>query len=67
MSQDQAREDKAFEGLVVDALRRVDKEDLCIDDVREPNREELAALDLMGPDFIDRLVSGKLEPKVTEI
>lgn len=66
MSQEQAREEKAFEGLVVDALRRVDRDDLCIDDVREPNEEELAALDLLGPDFIDRLVSGKLEAKTAE-
>ena len=66
MSQDQVREERAFEGLVVDALRRVDQEDLCIDDVREPNEEELAALDLLGADFIDRLVSGKLEPKPAE-
>lgn len=65
MSQEQTREDKAFEGLVVDALRRVDKED-CIDDVREPNKKELAALDLLGADFIDRLVSGKLAAKPAE-
>jgi hypothetical protein len=29
--------------------------------VREPNETELAALELLGNDFIDRLVSGKLE------
>jgi len=65
MSQEQAREERAFEGLVVDALRRVDKEDICID-IREPDEEELAALELLGADFIDRLVSGKLEPKAVE-
>ena len=58
MSQGEQREEKAFEALIVDALRRVDREDLCIDDIREPNETELAALELLGEDFVDRLVSG---------
>jgi hypothetical protein len=61
MSQDQAREERAFEALVVEALQRVDREDLCIEGVREPNETELEALELLGDDFVDRLVSGKLE------
>lgn len=66
MSQDQAREERAFEALVVEVLRKFDREDLCIDDVREPNETELAALELLGSDFIDRLVSGKLENDESE-
>lgn len=65
MSQDQAREERAFEALVVEVLRKVDREDLCIDDVREPNETELAALELLGDDFVERLVSGKLETEET--
>ena len=61
MSQDKAREERAFEALVVEASRRIDKEDLCIDHIREPNATELAALELLGDDFVDRLVNGQLE------
>jgi hypothetical protein len=61
MSQGQPREERAFEGLVVDASRRVDHEDFCIDDIREPNETELAALSLLGEDFVDRLISGKVD------
>lgn len=66
MSQDQAREERAFEALVVGASRRIDKEDLCLDNIREANETELAALKLLGEDFVDRLVSGQLEVRPEE-
>jgi len=60
MNQRDEREERAFEGLVVDALRKGEQEEICIEGIREPNETELAALRLLGDDFIERLVSGKL-------
>jgi hypothetical protein len=60
MNQKQLRKERAFEGLVVDVSRRVDCEDFGLDDIREPNETELAALNLLADDFIDRLVTGKV-------
>jgi hypothetical protein len=66
MSQEQAREERAFEALVVEASRRIDEAEVCIDNIREPHETELAALRLLGTDFINRLVSGTLEQKPAE-
>lgn len=53
------REERAFEALFVSSMRRVEKEDVDIDRIREPSEKEKAALDLLGPDFIDEVIAGK--------
>lgn len=53
------REERAFEALFVSSMRRVDNEDVDIDRIRESSEKEKAALDLLGPDFIDEVIAGK--------
>lgn len=60
MSERLDKEERAFEGFVVDALRKIEKEEICIDNVRELNETEEEALRLLGDDFIDRLLSDRL-------
>ena len=57
MSEDM-REERAFEALFVSSMRRIDNEDVDIGCIREPSEKERAALDLLGPDFIDELIAG---------
>ena len=67
MNQGESKEERAFEALIVDALRKGEQQDVCIDRIREPNEIEIrepneierAALKLVGEDFIDRVVSGE--------
>jgi hypothetical protein len=53
----QKREERALEGLIVSAFRTADQDQ--IESIRKPNAKERAALALLGPDFMDRLLSGK--------
>jgi hypothetical protein len=55
------REERALDALLVSILRRVDKDD----DIVEPDKlpqltdEEKAALNALGNDFVDRILSGE--------
>src|SRR5947208_10595611 len=55
------REERAADALLVSLLRRVDKDDDYIDPKHLPQltEEELAAVDALGADFVDRLLAGE--------
>jgi len=53
-----AREERAFEALIVLALR-MQHEEGDVQNLPELNEKERAALDSLGPDFIDRLLAAK--------
>ena len=55
------REERAEDALLVSLLRRVDKDDDYIDPEHLPQLtdEDRAALDALGPDFVDRLLAGE--------
>jgi len=62
---DKTKEDRALDALIVAALRHVgeDSEEEAETDLREAAQfltdEDRAALDRLGPDFIDRVMSGE--------
>lgn len=58
------REEKAFEALIVDSLRRGGKDECGISKCREPNEKELAALRRVDVNFVAKLISGEVsEPE----
>ncbi len=61
------REERAADALLVSLLRRVDKDDDLIEAKHLPKLtdEERAAIDALGPDFVDRLLAGE-RPLTTE-
>ena len=62
------REEHAADALLVSLLRRVDKDDDYIDPKHLPQLtdEERAAVDALGTDFVDRLLSAKLTGDANE-
>ncbi len=57
MSSDERREERAFEALIVSAWHAVDTEDVDIEHLPELTDKERAALDSLGPDFIDSIIA----------
>ena len=58
MSGEPTREEKAFEGLIVKSLVQAEKEETCLDGIREPNEKERAALRMVKAGFLKRLFRG---------
>lgn len=54
------REQRALDALIVSQLRACDETD--VDHLPELTDEEREALDSLGPDFVDRLLAGEIEP-----
>jgi len=55
------REERALDALLVSTLRRVEKDDDLIESDKLPQLtdEEKAAMNALGPDFIDRILAGE--------
>jgi hypothetical protein len=58
MSQEPTREEKAFEGLIVQTLVQAEKEEYCLEGIREPNEKERSALRMVKSGFLKRLFRG---------
>lgn len=58
MSQEPTREEKAFEGLIVQSLVQAEREECCLEGIREPNEKEQAALRMVKSGFLKRLFRG---------
>lgn len=54
------REQRALDALIVSQLRACDETD--VDHLPELTDEERKALDSLGPDFVDKLFAGEIEP-----
>lgn len=54
------REKRAIDALIVSQLRACDETD--INHLPELTDEEREALDSLGPDFVDKLLTGDIEP-----
>src|SRR5262245_13536465 len=56
-----AREERALDALLVSILRRVDKDDDIVEPEKLPQltEEEKAAMNALGPNFIDRILAGE--------
>ncbi len=55
------REERALDALLVSTLRRVEKDDDLIEPDKLPQLtdEEMAAMNALGDDFIDRILAGE--------
>src|SRR3954452_13656522 len=55
------REERAVDALLVSILRRVDKDDDIVEPEKLPQltEEEKAAMNNLGPDFLDRILAGE--------
>lgn len=58
------REQRAIDALIVSQLRACDETDP--NHLPELTDEEREALDSLGPDFVDRLLAGDIEPTEQE-
>lgn len=67
MNQEPTREEKAFEALIVQSLTQEQKEEIRIEQIREPNEKEQAALRLVKAGFLKRLVRGDVVASREEI
>jgi hypothetical protein len=54
------REQRALDALIVSQLRACDETD--VNHLPELTDEEREALDSLGPDFVDKVLDGKIEP-----
>lgn len=59
MSAERERKDRAFEALIVSAMRKLDDEDVDVERVDEPSEKEKEVLERLGPNFMDELLAGK--------
>lgn len=58
MNQEPTREERAFEALIVQSLTQAQKDDVVIEQIRESNEKERAALRMVMSGFLQRLVQG---------
>lgn len=59
MNTERSREERAFEALILSAVRRLDDEDIDIERLPDPSEKEERALQRLGPDFMDELLAGR--------